>query len=179
MFGIEGIEAVEFGSGIRGVEPPVDDGLGGVALGDQGLNLLPESILVGETLPEAATGQDTELDFRQVQPTSVLGGVVELQPLGNPPGLGCCKGLVQGRRPVRVQIVQDQPHHLYLRVSLVHQTAYLMGEVLHGAPLGHRHVAPAGQGFTGQEQVAGALPPVLVVLTPRTPRLGGRVAARN
>ena len=38
------------------------------------------------------------------------------------------------------------------------------GEVLHRAPFGHRHLPPAGQGFTGQEQVAGALPPVLVVL---------------
>ena len=39
MFGIEGIEAVEFGSCVPGVEPPVDAGLGSIALGDQGLNL--------------------------------------------------------------------------------------------------------------------------------------------
>ena len=40
-----------------------------------------------------------------------------------------------------------------------------MGEVLSGAPLGNRHVPPACQGFAGQEQVPGALPPVLAVLT--------------
>ena len=34
-----------------------------------------------------------------------------------------------------------------------------MGEVLHGAPLGHRHMTPARQRLTGQEQVADALPP--------------------
>ena len=64
MFGIEGIEAVEFGSGICGVEPPVDDGLGSIALGDQGLDLPPESILAGEPLPQTAAGQHAELDSR-------------------------------------------------------------------------------------------------------------------
>jgi hypothetical protein len=36
----------------------------------------------------------------------VLGSVVELQPLGNAPGLGRREGLVEGRWPVGVQIVQ-------------------------------------------------------------------------
>ena len=40
-------------------------------------------------------------------------------------------------------------------------------KVLHRAPLGHRHVTPARQRLTGQEQVADALPPVLVVLPQR------------
>ena len=37
MFGIEGIEPVKFGSGVLGVEAPVDDCLGGVTLPHQGL----------------------------------------------------------------------------------------------------------------------------------------------
>ena len=48
-----------------------------------------------------------------------------------------------------------------------HQPTHLMGEVLYGAPPGHRHVTPARQRLTGQEQVADALPPVLVVLPQR------------
>ena len=48
MFGIKGIEAVQFGSGVMGVEAPVDGGLGDVALRNQGLDLPPESFLVGE-----------------------------------------------------------------------------------------------------------------------------------
>ena len=59
--------------------------------------------------------------FRHVQPTSVLGGVVELQPIGNPPGLCRRERLVQGRRTVRVQVVHDHPHHRGLRISFVHQ----------------------------------------------------------
>ena len=41
--------------------------------------LPPESFLVGESLSEAGAGQYAELDFRHIQPTPVLGGVVELQ----------------------------------------------------------------------------------------------------
>ena len=56
MFGIKGIEAVQFGSGVMGVEPPLDGGLGGVAFPDQGLDLPPESFLVGDPLPQSGTG---------------------------------------------------------------------------------------------------------------------------
>ena len=92
---------------------------------------------------------------------------MELQPLRNPPRLWRRERLVQGRRTVRVQslprtrygVVHDHPHHRSLRVSFVHQPTHLMGEVLHGAPLGHRHMTPARQRLTGQEQVADALPP--------------------
>ena len=63
-FGIERIKAVKFGSGILGVEPPVDDGLGGVAFPYQGLDFFPESLLVRDPLPQAGAGQHAELDFR-------------------------------------------------------------------------------------------------------------------
>ena len=80
MFGNEGIEAVKFGTGVLGVEPPVDGGSGGISLRDQGLDLPPEGGFVGDALLEAGAGQHAE-------PTPVLGGVVELQPFGDPAGL--------------------------------------------------------------------------------------------
>ncbi len=67
--------------------------------------------------------------------------------------------LVQGRRTVRVQVVHDHPNHRCIRISFVHQPTHLTGEVFRGAPLGHRHLPPARQRLTGQEQVADALPP--------------------
>ena len=54
---------MEFGSGVLGVEPPVDGGSGGVALPHQGLDFPAEGILVGETPPEAGAGQYAELDL--------------------------------------------------------------------------------------------------------------------
>ena len=89
---------------------------------------------------------------------------MELQPFGYLPGFLGGEGLVQGRHSVDVQVVQDHPDHRNLRVGFIHQPAHLLGEILHGTSLGHRHVAPTGQRLTGQEQVAGSLPPVLVVL---------------
>ena len=100
---------MEFGSGVLCVEPPVDGGLGGVSLRDQGLDFPSEGLLSGEPLPEAGTGQYAELDFRHVQPTAVFGGVVKLQPLGDAPGFRSRESLVQRRRTVGVQIVQDYP----------------------------------------------------------------------
>ena len=126
----------------------------------------------GDALLEAGAGQHAELDFRHIQPTPVLGGVVELQPFGDPAGLGRWEGLVQGSCPVGVQIVQDHSHHRDLWIGLIHQPAHLAGEVLHGAPLRNLHVAPTGHRFAGQEQVSSALPAVLVVLPRRSPRLG-------
>ena len=49
-------------------------------------------------------------------------------------------------------------------VGLIHQPAHLVGEVLHGAPLGYRHMAPALQRDTGEQQIAGTSSHVFVVL---------------
>ena len=55
---------MQFGSGTLGVEPPVDDGLGGAPFPHQGLDFTLEGLLVGEPLPQAGAGQHAELDFR-------------------------------------------------------------------------------------------------------------------
>ena len=47
MFGIEGIEAMELGSGILGLEPPVDGDLGRVALGNRGPDFPPQRVFIG------------------------------------------------------------------------------------------------------------------------------------
>ena len=88
MFGIEGIEAMELGSGILGGEPPVDGGPRLVSLSHRGSDHPLERFLAGEPLVEAGAGQYAELDFGHVQPTAVLGRVVELQPFHDPPRLG-------------------------------------------------------------------------------------------
>ena len=71
MFGIKGIEAVQFGSGILGVEPPVDTSSGSVAFRNQGPDFPLQRRFIGESLPEAGAGQHAELDLRHVQPTAV------------------------------------------------------------------------------------------------------------
>ena len=52
------------------------------------------------------------------------------------------------------------------RGRLIHQPKHPVGEVLHGVPLGDRHVAPTPAGLVSKEQVSGAGPHEFVVLAP-------------
>ena len=72
-----------------------------------------------ELQPTAVLGRVVE-----PQPTAVLGRVVELQPFYDAPGLGggeaLGEALLEGSGAVGVEIVQDHPDRLDLRVGLVH-----------------------------------------------------------
>ncbi len=85
---------MELPPGILGSKPPVDGSLGGIALPFQGSDFPAESGLIGDAPPEARAGQHAKLDLSHVQPTAVLGRMVELQPFYDPPGLRGGEGLV-------------------------------------------------------------------------------------
>ena len=88
-----------------------------------------------------------------------LGVVVELQPFPNPPGsLGQSRSKDATRWVFRLSY---HPDHRNLRVGFIHQPAHLLGELLHRTSFGPPHAA---RRLAGQEQVAGSLPTVLVVL---------------
>jgi len=72
---------------------------------------------------------------------------------------------------MRVQVVHDDTYHRDLGVGLVHQPSHLFSEVLSRPSLGDGYMPPAPQGLTGQKQVAGALPSVLVILAAYSSRL--------
>ena len=78
---------MELPPGVLGSKPPVDGGSGGISLLFESLDLPIKGNLVGDTLPQAGSCQDTELDLRHIEPTAVLGRMVELQPFYDPPGL--------------------------------------------------------------------------------------------
>ena len=78
---------MEFASGVLGSEPPVNSGPSRVPLRHAGSDGSFQVVLVGVASAQAGPGQHAELDLRHIQPASVLGSVVELQPLGNAPGL--------------------------------------------------------------------------------------------
>ena len=59
-------------------------------------------------------------------------------------------------------------------VGHIHQPLHLVSEILHGAALRDGHMSPPRQRVTEQEDVAGAAAPILVVLAPRSSRLGGQ-----
>ena len=82
---------MEIGSGVLDAEVPVDSGLSLVSFLFQDVNLPAEGLLVGDEPFEAATGDYTEFYLRLIQPASMLGRVVDLQPPCYAPRLGAGK----------------------------------------------------------------------------------------
>ena len=81
-------------TGILGVKAPMDGGSGGIALSFQGLDFPAEGGLVRDAPPEAGASQNAKFYLRHVEPTAVLGCVVELQPFHDTPRLSSGEGLI-------------------------------------------------------------------------------------
>jgi hypothetical protein len=73
--------------------------------------LLPGGDFIGEgdgiwhAPVQALAAEHAQLDFRNVEPAAVLGGVVQLQLLGQAFGLGRWEGVVEGAGRVGVEVV--------------------------------------------------------------------------
>src|SRR5262245_43014365 len=115
---------------------------------------------------------DTHLGH--VQPTPVLGSVMQLQLPGNPSRLGRLERFVQRRDLMRIEIVQHDPNHAGFWVAFVHQPLHLVGEVDPRTLLRHMHMAPAGLRFHEEKKVARAVALVFVITALRLPWLGGQ-----
>jgi len=74
---------MEFGSGILGGEPPVDGGVGGVALSFQSLDFPAKAVRIGDTLAQTGAGQHAELDLRHAW---AYGGTPTVSRCAAPPG---------------------------------------------------------------------------------------------
>src|SRR5688572_655349 len=143
-----------------------------VTLPFKGLNLLSECGFISYSAVKTHPTEYAQLYLRHVKPTAMLGGVVELQPLGNSPSLGRLEGLVQRSDPVGVEVIQHHPDHFSFRIGLIHKPSHLIGKVLHGAMLRHCYVSPAPLGLKEHKQVPGAASLVLVVISLRSAWLG-------
>ena len=54
-------------------------------------HLPPQSALVGNTAVQALPGHHPDFDLRHIQPTAMLGSVMDLQPFGDAPRFGRSK----------------------------------------------------------------------------------------
>src|SRR5262245_55183409 len=93
----------------------------------------------------------------------MLGRVVPLDPVQQPPRLRGREGFVQAGPVVRVQIVLHQADLLRLGVMHVHQLPHAQGIVLARPPRAHPDMPPAAQGLTHQQLVADPLAFVRIV----------------
>src|SRR5262245_5776543 len=125
---------------------------------------------------QALAVHDADLRLRHVQPTPVLGRVVELDLVQQPPGLRRRERLIEAGPVVRVEVVLHQPDLLGPGVVGLDQLPHALGIVPPRTPLGDTDVPPAPQRLTHQELVADPFTLVLVIHSrrPARPRRAGR-----
>lgn len=86
---------------------PFDGGCLGIAFADVGSDMFAERVLVGNSLRQAHVRQDGQLDFGDIEPTAVLGGVVNLQPLRQASGRVRGEGFVERAQLVSIEVIAD------------------------------------------------------------------------
>src|SRR4029450_2362406 len=121
---------------------------------------------------EALLLEDTQFDLSHVQPTPMLGGVMELELPSKPPCLGRLERFIQRCDLMGIEIVQHNPNHAGFWVAFVHQALHRVGEVELWPWLRHLHMAPAGLGCYEEKKMARAVPLIFVIIALRSPQLG-------
>ena len=75
----------------------MDSGRNGISVQRPRVDLTMELLKRGQGLGQALSGKDTDFNLCHIQPRSMDGSVVDLQPLYDPPGLSRLESLIQRR----------------------------------------------------------------------------------
>jgi hypothetical protein len=173
-----GIRAAHFGAGFVGCEHPFDAGTGGIALSLPCGDFAAEPFWVIDSAIQALAAQDADLDLDHVEPTGMLGSVVELQTAQDSPGLGRREGLVEGAGRVGRQVVLHHPDAVSIGIMDIDEFAHALGVVFCRPPLGELDRAPGTMHVEDDEEIDGAVATVLVIVTFELARLGPDRLAR-
>jgi hypothetical protein len=163
------VEALELDPGIGRGEAPGDGGDGLVARPRPGPHLPRQRRPITEPPVQALAVQHAELELGQVEPTAVLGGGGQLQPVGQPFGLGR-ERLIERSRGVGGELVHDQHDPLGLGVVAIDQLLDAVGEVEAGALVAEADLAPAAPRLGDEEAVDHPAPLVLRIVAGRPAR---------
>ena len=123
------VEAFKFDAGIMGCELPVDAFLGGSAPLLPLLCFIDERLHIWNPPVQALDGEGTQLDLGDIEPTTVFGGVVDLQSRGQSSGLLGRESLLERAHPMRIEMITDQPDRGRLGILDVQELLYLCGPV--------------------------------------------------
>lgn len=103
----------------------------------------------GQAAVETLAAQHAELDLGHIQPGAVLGGVVDRQLIGQPPGLGGREGFVERGGAAGVAVGHDPHDTRRVGIADVRQRLDLPLLVDAGPALGRIRPALAGPGWQG------------------------------
>ena len=125
-----------FGAGLFGCEHPFDASPGGIALLLPGRGLGGQLFDTVDAAIKALGRQHADLDLHHVQPTGMLGDIVEFQSAQHPSGLLSRERLVERAGRVDRQIVENDTDTLGLGKVNVSKFAHAGGEIDCGPALG-------------------------------------------
>ena len=134
-----GVEPFQFHAGVFDAELPVHAPL--LCVGFVGPSrdfLLQFDQIADATVAQALTRQATQLAFGNIQPTSVLGRVAEVDPLDGRPRLLRLEHLVERSFGVRVEVVANECHFLAIGIARVQQVSDFL------RPIGFGPMLPSG-----------------------------------
>jgi len=118
--------------------------------------LLSQPIIVRQTLSQTLAHEHAELNLDHVQPTAVLGRVVDVEPIGNPLRLGRREGLVERRDGVGVELIHHQHDCVGSGIVDIDQLLDAVCPIHSRAPRGHGDVPSAAQRLTDEEEIGDA-----------------------
>ena len=116
--------------------------------------------------------QNAQFNLRHVEPTTMLGGVMELQLSQDPPCFLWREGFIQGGGLVSGQVVQHNADKLSVWENLIDQPFHAMCNVFFGVLLRHPNMAFVRQGYEQHMQVSHAMPLILIIDPLPSARLG-------
>ena len=158
------VESFKFGAGLVVGESPVDTFLAFVAIGGPGGAAAGDFGGGVDAVGEALSGQNAQLGFGHVEPTAVLGGVHDLDAIGDAERFFGAKGLIERSNGVSVQVVADQRDPLSLCESRsVDQFANSMSPVDGCLGFGDQDITPSGKGLHEHPDVATPLADVFEI----------------
>ena len=167
-----GLGSGHLGPGLVCCEHPFDAGAAVVALllpcRDFGSGL----VVVCHSAIEALAAQDADFDLDHVEPTGVLGGVVEFQTAKHAPGFRRGQSAVKGRRAVGRELVEHDADLLGLGEMDIAKLAHAFSEVRCRTARGDLDLAPGPMGVEEDEKLGGTLALILEVKAFAPPWLG-------
>src|ERR1700687_1804757 len=146
----------QFLIGILTREAPFDGAASAVAALLPSAELASQRGQVGHAAVQALASEDTDFDFRPVQPAGVLGGVMKLDSTQQAPGGRDAEYFFKAAAEVSVQIVHHKMDAMGAAIDALEQVAREAHKVGLGTPLSHQDAAPSGLGFDCYQQIAGA-----------------------
>jgi hypothetical protein len=143
----------------RSRKPPCNRGVSRIARVFIRGDLTDEHRFVRYTAVQTLALQDTQCNCGPIQPTAVLGRIMQCELLHNTACFCGGKGFIERRGFVGVEVVQHNTNPLRLWIPFIDQPWHVLGTVLHRPLLGDRNMPPAGLRCTEHQRRVGTVDP--------------------